>query len=188
MSTRGAVGFRVDSVDRIAYNHFDSYPEGLGFDLLQFLRGVGDWNELSAKVRALRVVTKDEAPSEADRQNLRRFADLSVGNKSLGDWYCLLRDTQGNLAKILEAGVLIDGSAFLQDSLFCEWAYVVNLDAMTLECYRGFQTAPHLLGRYATRCGRNGYYPCALATQFSLHALPSDDHFVATLEPDEEAA
>ena len=31
---------------------------------------------------------------------------------------------------------------FAKDSLFCEWAYVVNLDTEMLEVYRGFQETP----------------------------------------------
>ena len=42
---------------------------------------------------------------------------------------------------------MIDSSGFLLDSLFCEWAYIVNLDTGKLELYRGFNKKPSD-GRY----------------------------------------
>lgn len=39
MSTRGAYGFRIDGQDKITYNHFDSYPDSLGVNLLQWMAG-----------------------------------------------------------------------------------------------------------------------------------------------------
>lgn len=37
--TRGAVGFRVDGVDKVTYNHSDSYPGGLGAAVLRTSTG-----------------------------------------------------------------------------------------------------------------------------------------------------
>jgi hypothetical protein len=34
---------------------------------------------------------------------------------------------------------MIDSKGFLSDSLFCEWAYIINLDKEVLEVYEGFQ-------------------------------------------------
>ena len=38
MSTRGAVGMIYNHKEKIGYNHYDSYPEGLGNELLTFLK------------------------------------------------------------------------------------------------------------------------------------------------------
>jgi hypothetical protein len=35
---------------------------------------------------------------------------------------------------------LKNSKSFAADSLFCEWAYVINLDNDTLEIYKGFNT------------------------------------------------
>lgn len=40
---------------------------------------------------------------------------------------------------------------FLIDSLFCEWAYIINLDSGKLEIYHGFNHDPDALGRYASQ-------------------------------------
>lgn len=42
---------------------------------------------------------------------------------------------------------------FMADSVFCEYAYILNLDTEELEYYRGRNTDPHAAGRY-TASGR----------------------------------
>lgn len=60
---------------------------------------------------------------------------------------------------------------FLYDSLFCEWAYIVNLDTKKLEIYKGFNKLPDGEGRYAQRKGRNGYYGVTLFKTIPLKDL-----------------
>ena len=38
MGTRGLYGFRKNGKDKITYNHWDSYPEGLGQNVLNFVK------------------------------------------------------------------------------------------------------------------------------------------------------
>ena len=38
MSTRGAYGFYKNGVDKITYNHYDSYFSGLGEEIVNFCR------------------------------------------------------------------------------------------------------------------------------------------------------
>ena len=37
MSTRGFIGFVIDGTEKIAYNHYDSYPSALGLNVLHWL-------------------------------------------------------------------------------------------------------------------------------------------------------
>jgi len=37
MGTRGSFGFRIKTKDKLAYNHFDSYPDGLGASVCDFM-------------------------------------------------------------------------------------------------------------------------------------------------------
>lgn len=175
MGTRGVWGFVIDGQEKLAYNHFDSYPSGLGNDLLKMLDKMEiDKDGLVAKARALRVVGENEKPTPEDVEKCKAAGtvDLGVSHQSLDDWYCLLRNAQGDLAKTLEVGIMEDGSAFPSDSLFCEWGYVFDLDNGKLEVYRGFQQKPHGLGRFAGRKGRAGYYPIKLVAEYQLDNLP----------------
>lgn len=204
MGTRGFIGFVADGREAIAYNHFDSYPSALGVNVLAWAREVAkEPAALRAAVLKLRVVKNGEQPTGEDVIALRRWTDISVSEGSTDDWYCLLRKTQGDPAAILEAGVIEDGSQFPLDSLFAEWGYLTDTDGDgTFEVYRGFQDAPHRLGRFARRDSRLAsqraerkanprmtgslYYPVALAARWPLADLPSEQEFLTALREEDE--
>jgi hypothetical protein len=195
MGTRGIFGFRQDGKDKLVYNHFDSCPEGLGETVaLDLARIYGSASpakgekkrtdaELREKVRALRLVSNDYAPTKEDVATAKAAGaiDGSVSSGSLRDTYVLTRRAQpseGGIWKLLDVGFAQDSAEFVNDSLFCEWGYVVNLDSGKLEVYGGFWTKPHRLGRYAKKDpSKNGYYPIALLAEFDLAKV---DEWVGT--------
>lgn len=179
MGTRGAYGFRIDGQDKITYNHFDSYPGVLGRDIVNHINtALDDWGKevILERARSIELVEKDSTPSEDQIENLSKYADTRVSTGQLDEWYVLLRDMQGKLYDHLQAGLMIDGHDFMASSLFCEWAYIVNLDENTLEVYRGFQKEPHDLGRYSDMETDPGsdYEPVALVADFPLWELDED--------------
>lgn len=114
MGTRGAVGFYKDGKEKVGYNHWDSYPSGLGQVVVNYLKGK----------------TIDE---------LKKFCDeikLTGSHNALND------EEEFN-------SEFEDYKTFLHDSLFCEYAYIINLDTGMLEFYTGFNQDPDAKGRYA---------------------------------------
>lgn len=181
MGTRGFLGFVVDGTEKIAYNHFDSYPSGLGAEVLGWLRKE-HLGHIKRKAAELRVVDETSTPSAEDVERLAPYANTRVGTQQIDDdWYVLLRETQGNPAAILDAGVMLDGGEFPRDSLFAEYGYLVNLDDETFEAYEGFQKERHDKGRFADRepaRESNDYYPVALVASWPLASLPTDEQFI----------
>lgn len=204
MSTRGFIGLVVDGEEKIIYNHFDSYPDGLGMEMLTWLRDVLEvekWDlkkvDWRGRVRNLKMVDINSTPTEDQILELAPWSDVSVSNQSLKDWYCLLRKTQGDLGATLAAGYAIDSSGFPLDSLFAEWGYVIDIDTETFEVYEGFQKKPHHRGRFAHRApvdverraasGVIAYYPVALRAAWSFNAVPTGDEFLGVLtDPEDE--
>ncbi len=190
MGTRGGLGFRVDGKDFIAYNHFDSYPEGLGDETVQGVRQLlSDFSldELRDRVRNIEFVDEDKEPTPEQREKFKQYFENVSNGK---DWYSLLRGMQGKASEYVKNGIMIDAHGFLKDSLFCEWAYIINLDTLKLEVYRGFQDKYHKLGRYSAKKergwkpkynGENYYYPVALVMELDLTNLP--DNLMSVLLP-----
>ena len=188
MSTRGFVSFVIDGDEKTAYNHSDSYPAGLGVAVLSWLRvAMEDEPRLRAQAQALRVVDPNTDPAGDDIEKLSGYLNPYVdGRRERPSWYQLLRHTQGNPKNMLAAGAIEDASAFPCDSLFAEYGYVVDLDANVFEAYKGFQKKPHDRGRFAGRPGQDEYFPVALVASWPLPSLPSDEEFLAAVDPNED--
>ena len=134
MSTRGLTGFRVDGKLKAMYNHSDSYPGGRGQEMVDLVRRIvadGKVAQMREMARDVIMVDEGDAPQDEWRKVYDKYYDGSV-NADRGTWYNLLRHLQG--ADIIEAVAegrvihMIDDSEFLNDSLFCEYAYIVNVD------------------------------------------------------------
>lgn len=184
MGTRGFLGFVADERELITYNHWDSYPDGLGAVMLEWISGVASADKSLTKLRegvlGLRLVGDSDETTPADREQYAHWGDAHVGG-GLDTWYGLLRGTQGKPEAILSCGVMIDGSEFPYDSLYAEWGYIVDLDARVFEVYEGFQHSPHTQGRFAAGAPRERsvgtYYPCKLVASWPLDKLPNTHEF-----------
>ena len=180
MSTRGAYGFIIDGVEKITYNHCDSYPECLGDNFIEWLKTktIEELKDIAKKIELVneRVATTKEMVDyvqEFEACNNVVISATSVSNQTLEDVYCLLRETQGNFS-LLDKGFkyMIDRKDFLYSSLFCEYAYIANLDTGIFEYYEGFSEESGK-GRYNTpESLYDGYYGVALEAEIPLNKLP----------------
>jgi hypothetical protein len=173
MGTRGACGFIVDGVEKITYNHFDSYPSALGNNVLKFLSG-RNLEELKKAVRKIQMIDPNSIPTQEQIQACKKYTDLNVSERPEPDWYCLVREAQGDLkAYVEDLSMMIDNKNFLKDSLFCEWAYIINLDVGKLEVYKGFNKDPNAAGRYAMSFKVGEYRGVVLIKEYDLSSVVS---------------
>ena len=103
------------------------------------------------------------------------------------------RDTGAEILKMVqnhpEGMKLYNQLFFAADSLFCEWAWVVDFDAGTFEAFEGFNKAP--LSEedrfYFLRDHEDGdYHGVRLVAKWSLDALPTDEDFLAAFKSEDE--
>lgn len=181
MSTRGLWGIRKNGIDKLTYNHSDSYPEWLGRKIVEFIShtSLPDLNSLYDK---LVLVDEDkDRPTPEQKRICKKLGlyDKMVSTGSDDEWYCLLRNTQMNfdfyrqLAEDSEVKEFpfIDDASFIKDSLFCEYAYIIDLDNGKLEFYVGFQEKPTKGNRYGTTPDGDGYYPCKCKKRIPLEEI-----------------
>ena len=119
MATRGIICVVLDNEFKLAsFVTHDAYPDHLGAEALRFASFLeydpANFKQFAENLRASSFAEPDE-PSlqEASAKVLWLVHDHSYGN-------------------------LPDDTELAADSLFCEWGYVIDLDARTVECYKGF--------------------------------------------------
>lgn len=215
MGTRNLVAVYLDGAHRIAqYGQWDGYPSGQGATVLKFLtETLSERNFLSSekkidpakleafktKLRAARFVEQQELEDlwvDAGAERGAQFVSCTIADKFGYLYPALSRDAGGEILNLVfknEPGIrLKDSLSFAADGLFCEYAYVIDLDANTFEVYFGFNKGNG--GRFAdmknpddTSHRTEKYAPVGLMKTYNLDALPTEEQFIADLkQPDEE--
>lgn len=191
MSTSGLYGIRKNGVDKCTYNHCDSYPNWLGKGIATFCAN-NSIEDLERFFDNIVLVDENSEPTneQIDDCKAAGYVNLDVSEQSIDDWYCLLRELQGNFEayqKCIDDDskvYMTDGINFIRDSVFCEYAYIINLDDKVLEFYIGVQREPQDGNRYGVEKVQ-GYYPCKLCLTFPLDEFP-DVEFVVNMMKDED--
>lgn len=160
MGTNGSIIYRIDGEGKEQYVHNDSYPESLGVRVLKWLRKSWDDPETYNAVRALQPIRMNNPdPTAAEQKKLAKYADLGVSNRSLSDWYCLLRECQGEPTLTLESGYIYGegGVGF--------FTYTIDFDEKTF-----------------TVDGHGGY----MIARWRFDELPKTKKFLKATKEDEE--
>jgi len=177
------------------YGQWDGYPSGNGFVILDFLRTQFNREKFLEGLAKCKLVTNE------DMKDL--YEELGIKSK---DGFILIEDVdkfkkahpsldRDMGAKILEFIQMqktewfhYPQQDFGLDSLFCEWAYVIDLDNDILEVYEGFNKEPVTEGnRWSGAPDDRGYYPVKLVKTYSLSDLPSKEDFLKDLEKEEDS-
>ena len=129
MGTRGAWGLIKNEETKVTYNHFDSYPDGLGDNVIAFIQdNIQKLDEIFDSlilVKEFGIITEEHLTHCKEQETI----NMDVGGGKTIDWYKGLRKAQGSGIHKYGEGLkyMIDSQGFLTDSLFCEWAYIINL-------------------------------------------------------------
>ena len=195
MGTRNLTAVMVDGEYKVAqYGQWDGYPSGQGATILEFLRSLDE-------EKMKRFVKKVKAVGElSDEENLKQWAECGsdpdsdyvteeVSKKHTKKYPESSRDTGGKILSVIlekKAGIFLNNEIdFVSDSLFCEWAYVVDLDANTFEVFEGFNKTPlendERFANFSDQC-KQEYYPVKLRKKYDLDKLPTVEEMVKELE------
>ncbi len=201
MGTRNLTIVQLEGNYRVAqYCQWDGYPSGQGMTILQFLQ-TADMEKFRAQVGKTRVLSDEELKNlwtDCGADPNSDMVTLDVSEKFNAKYPHLHRNCGGEILDHIQNSK--DGLAvrsditFAGDSLFCEWAYVIDLDKGTFEVYRGFNQEPldeserfaSLSEVKAFHEKEKEYYPVKLAESWKLDALPSEEDFLGALEEPEE--
>lgn len=166
------------------YGQWDGYPTGQGNTILGFLQ---KWNRKKFEKNLGKCQWIDTIKLEEMWKAAGAGTDGLISCEKaneFGDKYPQFdRDTGADILSFIqkqtgsEPILLQDSRNFASDSLFCEWAYVLNLDKDNLEIYKGFRCSPTKTGRFKDYTPRthergNTYYPIKLYRKYKFTELP----------------
>ncbi len=166
MGTKGAWGFRVKEKDKVTGVRWDSDPTGLGKSVITYVAITPIEKIRAVASRIVLVNGYLTPPPELIKKYKKYSTNLSAFEPCYWD---LLEKTQRDLfAYNKDVEHMVNYSEFLNDSLFCEWAYIINIDSGQFEVYQGGNKDESAPGRYARNKGSRDYWGVALKKEIPL--------------------
>ena len=150
MGTRHLIVAIADGNPKIAqYGQWDGYPSGQGATVTKFIVDA-DMEAFKAKVLELQEETEEEwrkqwAEFGVDVTQPDTSVNMDVYDQFSEKYPQFSRDTGAGILDLVANGKATRVKSdieFAADSLFCEWAYVLDLDKGILEVYEGFNKKP----------------------------------------------
>ena len=195
MGTRHLVAVYCDGEYRVAqYGQWDGYPEGAGLKVLEFankISNVYDKSVFREKLLKCGWVTAayiSELNAKIKAEGIKEWQKM---------WPEFSRDTGADILNMIyeSDGMLLENEIdFAADSLFCEWAWVIDLDKGTFEGYKGFNKKPlsawdrfYFLRDKEDKEFEDGkYHGVRIVKAYSLFELPPKAVFLSDFAEDDE--
>lgn len=204
MGTRNLTMVISNGETKVAqYGQWDGYPEGQGVTALNFLTNT-DLNKFKEKLNSVKFINGTKQ-KEIDKwlKSIGCENGWMTGEQAnlYHEKYPLLtRDNGADILNLImeseeEINWVTDSSEFAADSLFCEWAYVIDLDKNTFEVYEGFNIEPltindrfyYLTAESEKEHRDKQYYPVRMIKSFDLNNLPFEDEFINSFKQEQDA-
>lgn len=224
MGTRHLIGVidRKGTLKVAQYGQWDGYPSGQGVDVLKFAKNKALLAELEKKFDIIKFYNDTheidcwikQYESRAEIESNTHISDQTralMGRTDSDIYWWNTTQTRDLGADILENLIDIDIKRlpqehngyiylfneieFLKDSLFCEWAYIIDLHTNKLLVLEGFNKDK---SKEYQLCitkqedvdkefeNRTKYYGCSLLKEFDLDNLPNEEEFLKECDQEEE--
>lgn len=194
MGTRNLTAVFMDGEYRVAqYGQWDGYPEGQGLICLKFLRDKMNEKRFREQLNNVHFGNKEELDKLFSEFGADISGSISIENydRFKKAYPELHRDTASEILQMIQDGnvrVLKNDLDFAADGLFCEWAYVIDLDTRRFEVYTGFHKEP-LTEKdrfyFLKDKEENGYSGVHMVFSWSIDDLPTDEVFIKTFIADD---
>lgn len=200
MGTRNLTCVVVGGEYKVAqYGQFDGYPSGQGATILAFLSKKLDRAVFLEKIAKTFQPTEEQVAAwwmevGHDIKSGNGFVDYKIAEAYKEKHPSLGRETSGGILELIQSSSdpvpLKLSTEFAGDSLFCEFAYVVDFDKNTFEVFKGFNQEPITEGERFSELSNdgksNGYQAVKLFHTFDMASLPTYKQFIEICEPSED--
>lgn len=192
MGTRSLTVVVHNNAVKVAqYGQWDGYPKGQGKTLLSFLQNKTKVEALKKVLPKVRFQTKEDIQEQSEFLKSigceNGWMNIEQGKLFRSKYPMHHRDVGGEILDLIllhkdsDEIILTDAYYFAADSLWCEWAYVVDFDKNTFEVYAGLNNEKiSKEDRFFDLYKQNeNYKPVKLFMSFSLDKLPSKKEFIS---------
>lgn len=197
MGTRNLEVVVLEGEVRVAqYSQWDGYPSGQGITALEFVRDEMNRDEFTQKVKQSSWITDEQLKQlwvDAGADPKSDMVSFDVSEKFSKLHTHLSRDCGADIFSLIQKspnGLKLKNSInFAADSLFCEWAYLIDLDKNTFEVYKGFNETPLSESDrfyFLSPESEGKYTPIQLAKSFDLNNLPSNEEFLNSFKTEDD--
>lgn len=201
MGTRNLTCVYMDGEYRVAqYGQWDGYPEGQGVVCLDFLKRMKEEKfkeELLKRPFVPAGYIEGILTALGSGDGLMSHEQSAIFESRFPEFH---RNTAAEILKRIMDGrvgkYLPNELDFAADSLYCEWAYVIDFDKRTFEVYEGFNKEPlteddrffflERKSRDVSSWISEEYHPVKLVKSWSLDDLPSEEDFLNTFKEEEK--
>ncbi len=167
MGTRHLTAVVLNGAFRVAqYGQWDGYLSGQGKTILDFISQM-DVEKFKENVSKCRFISDEENTKlweAAGAPKDSQYVTMEVSENMKKLYPALSRDTGADVLNLIyegKADMLQDSISFAGESLFCEFAYVLDLDKGKLEIYLGFNKGK-ARGRFSKMKVDKEYNPVTL--------------------------
>jgi hypothetical protein len=139
MGTRHLIKVIYNKETKVAqYGQWDGYPDGQGITIIKFFDEEGNIDKLKNKLSSVRFCDekKDKAFVDGVESEMDYWRHRGELHKTTNQIWFETFNSRNIGAEILnnivesemDDIILFDESDFIEEPLFCEWAYIINLD------------------------------------------------------------
>ena len=184
------------------YGQWDGYPEGQGATILEFAKDKEKMQKLESVLNKIKFYNEcddikdflteyenrwnNKTQTPEDEYFFNTFDTRDLGGEILDS---LINYNNEKLPKCFNDNIyLYNDIKFAQDSLFCEWAYCINLQTNKLQCFNGFNYNKELeyplfkaSEPQKSYDGSHTYYGIKLLKEYDIDKLPDEETFIEEL-------
>lgn len=165
MGTKNLCIVLQDQQVRVAqYGQREGYPEVMGIIIFRFLKDSSKVEQLREVVKTIRFRNETDDPQTSLSANGGEILELLVQSQT-------------------QKEIVLDNSYdFASNSLWCEWAYLIDLDQNIFEVYKGMNRDELTIQDRFYPLSEEEYIhkPVKIIRSFPLNELPSENEFVSS--------
>ena len=199
MGTRNLTIVYMDGEYRVSqYGQWDGYPDSAGIVALHFLRNEMNEHLFRDRLSQIKWVNTEKLTQLFYDYGGKEDGTIQMpdADRFFADYPEFSRDTGVDILRMIQNGAvktntLKNNIDFAADSLWCEWAWIIDLDKRTFEAYEGFNKSPlkeddRFYFLRDSEDKKSGFHGVKLVASWTFDNLPTDEDFLAAFTSDDD--